>query len=66
MGSGGVGPPGGGGGEWTASEPGRFTSWEIAPPTHWMGGGVGAVDLLSTDKARALLKGTEMALNGDF
>jgi hypothetical protein len=28
------------GGEWSASRPGRFTSGEIAPGTHWIGGWV--------------------------
>jgi hypothetical protein len=27
--------------EWTASRPGRFTPWERAPGTHWIGGWVG-------------------------
>jgi hypothetical protein len=30
-----------GGGEWSASRPGRFTSRERAPGTHWIGGWVG-------------------------
>jgi hypothetical protein len=30
-----------GGGEWSASCPGRFTSEERAPGTYWMGGCVG-------------------------
>jgi hypothetical protein len=29
------------GGEWLSSRPGRFTSGEIAPGTHWIGGWVG-------------------------
>jgi hypothetical protein len=29
------------GGEWSASRPGRFTSRERAPATHWIGGSVG-------------------------
>jgi hypothetical protein len=29
------------GGEWSASRPGRFTSKERAPGTHWIGGWVG-------------------------
>jgi hypothetical protein len=29
------------GGEWSASHPGRFTSWERAHGTHWTGGWVG-------------------------
>jgi hypothetical protein len=29
------------GGEWSASRPGRFTSGERAPGTHWIGGWVG-------------------------
>jgi len=29
------------GGEWSASRPGRFTSRERAPGTHWIGGWVG-------------------------
>jgi hypothetical protein len=29
------------GGEWSASRPGRFTSSERAPGTHWIGGWVG-------------------------
>jgi hypothetical protein len=28
------------GGEWSASHPGRFTPWERAPATHWIGGWV--------------------------
>jgi hypothetical protein len=28
-------------GEWSASRPCRFTRWERAPGTHWMGGWVG-------------------------
>jgi hypothetical protein len=28
------------GGEWSASHPGRFTHWERAPSTHWIGGWV--------------------------
>jgi hypothetical protein len=28
------------GGEWSATRPGRFTSWERAPGTHWIGGWV--------------------------
>jgi hypothetical protein len=28
------------GGEWSASHPGRFTSRERAPGTHWLGGWV--------------------------
>jgi hypothetical protein len=28
------------GGEWSASRPGRFTPWERAPGTHWIGGWV--------------------------
>jgi hypothetical protein len=76
MGIGGVGPPflpsALDGGEWSASHPGLFTSGEIAPRTHWMGGrvgvgaGLGAVDLLSTDKARTLLMGPEIVLKRDF
>jgi hypothetical protein len=31
------------GGEWSASRPGRFTSSEIAPGTHWIGGWVGTI-----------------------
>jgi hypothetical protein len=30
-----------GGGEWSASRPGRFTPRERAPDTHWIGGWVG-------------------------
>jgi hypothetical protein len=26
---------------WSASQPSRFTPWEIAPGTHWSGGGIG-------------------------
>jgi hypothetical protein len=26
--------------EWSASRPGRFTPWVIAPDTHWIGGWV--------------------------
>jgi hypothetical protein len=29
------------GGEWSASRPGRFTTSERAPGTHWLGGWVG-------------------------
>jgi hypothetical protein len=29
------------GGEWSASRPGRFTSRDRAPGTHWIGGWVG-------------------------
>jgi hypothetical protein len=29
------------GGEWSASRPGRFTTGERAPSTHWIGGWVG-------------------------
>jgi hypothetical protein len=29
------------GGEWSASRPGRFSSRERAPGTHWIGGWVG-------------------------
>jgi hypothetical protein len=29
------------GGEWSASRPCRFTPWERAPGTHWIGGWVG-------------------------
>jgi hypothetical protein len=29
------------GGEWSASRPGRFTPWERAPGTPWIGGWVG-------------------------
>jgi hypothetical protein len=32
------------GGEWSASHPGRFTSGEIAPGTHWIGGWMGPRD----------------------
>jgi hypothetical protein len=31
----------GGGGEWSASRPGRFTLGERAPGTHWIGGWMG-------------------------
>jgi hypothetical protein len=45
IGGGGVAPPfltsALDGGEWSASHPGRFTSWERAPGTHWTGGWVG-------------------------
>jgi hypothetical protein len=30
-----------GGGEWSASRPGRFTPRERAPGTHWIGGWMG-------------------------
>jgi hypothetical protein len=30
-----------GGGEWSASRPGRFTPMEKSPGTHWIGGWVG-------------------------
>jgi hypothetical protein len=29
------------GGKWSASRPGRLTSWERTPGTHWIGGWVG-------------------------
>jgi hypothetical protein len=29
------------GGDWSGSRPGRFTTDEIAPGTHWIGGCVG-------------------------
>jgi hypothetical protein len=34
------------GGEWSASRPGRFTSRERAPGTHWIGGWVGPRSVL--------------------
>jgi hypothetical protein len=36
------------GGEWSASRPGRFTSRERAPGSHWIGGWVGARAVLDT------------------
>jgi hypothetical protein len=33
-----------GGGEWSASHPGRFTPREIAPGTYWIGSWVGSRD----------------------
>jgi hypothetical protein len=44
MGSGGIAPPSLTSaldeGEWSASRPGRFTTWERAPDTHWIRGWV--------------------------
>jgi hypothetical protein len=34
------------GGEWSDSRPGRFTSKERDPGTHWIGGWVGTGDVL--------------------
>jgi hypothetical protein len=36
------------GGEWSASRPGRFTTRERAPGTHWIGGWVGLRAVLDT------------------
>jgi hypothetical protein len=44
------------GGEWSASRPGRFTSREIAPCTHWIGGWVGPrVGLDDVEKRKIVL-----------
>jgi hypothetical protein len=42
------------GGEWSASRPGRFTSRERAPGTHWIGGWVGPRDSLDTVMERKI------------
>jgi hypothetical protein len=42
------------GGEWSASRPGRFTSWERASDTHWIGGWVGSRDGLDDVERRKL------------
>jgi hypothetical protein len=38
------------GGEWSVSHPGRFTPWESAPGTHWIGGWVGPTASLEKRK----------------
>jgi hypothetical protein len=38
------------GGEWSASRPGRFTSQDRAPGTHWIGGWVGPRAVLDTSQ----------------
>jgi hypothetical protein len=42
------------GGEWTASRPGRFTSRERAPSTHWIGGWVGSRAVLDAVSKRKI------------
>jgi hypothetical protein len=42
------------GGEWSASRPGRFTSWERAPGTRWVGGWVAPSSDLDVDKRKFL------------
>jgi hypothetical protein len=41
--------------EWSASHPGRFTSGERAPSTHWIGGWVGPRAGLDDVEKRKLL-----------
>jgi hypothetical protein len=43
------------GGEWPASRPGRFTSEERAPSTHWIGGWLGPRAGLNTVSKRKIL-----------
>jgi hypothetical protein len=43
------------GGEWSASRPGRFTSRERAPGTHWIRGSVGPSAVLDTVVMRKIL-----------
>jgi hypothetical protein len=43
------------GGEWSASRPGRFTSRERAPDTHWVGGWVGPGAVLDAVVKRKIL-----------
>jgi hypothetical protein len=41
--------------EWTASHPDRFTPWERAPDTHWIGGWVGPRTGLDDVEKRKIL-----------
>jgi hypothetical protein len=43
------------GGEWSASRPGRFTPWETAPGTHYIGGWVDPRAVLDDVKKRKFL-----------
>jgi hypothetical protein len=43
------------GGEWSASRPGRFTSGEKAPGTHWIGGWVSPKTGLDDIEGRKIL-----------
>jgi len=43
------------GDEWSASHPGRFTSKERAPGTHWIGGWVGPRAILDAVVKRKFL-----------
>jgi hypothetical protein len=43
------------GGEWSASQPGRFTSGERAPVIHWIGGWVGSRTGLDVVEERKFL-----------
>jgi hypothetical protein len=43
------------GGEWSASRPGRFTSGERAPGTHWIGGWVDPRAGLEDEERRNIL-----------
>jgi hypothetical protein len=44
------------GGEWSASRPGRFTSGERVPGTHWIGGWVDpSADLNNVEKRTFLI-----------
>jgi hypothetical protein len=45
-----------GGGEWSASRPGRFALGEIAPCTHWVGGWVDPRVGLDTVEKRKILR----------
>jgi hypothetical protein len=40
--------------EWSASQPGLFNSWEIAPGTHWIEGWVGPSAGLDTMEKRLI------------
>jgi hypothetical protein len=44
------------GGEWSASRPGRFTPWERAPGTHWIGGWAGSGAVLDAVVKRKIPK----------
>jgi hypothetical protein len=50
------------GGEWSASRPGRFTSGEIAPGTHWIGGWLGSREGLNDVEKRKFLTLTGLEL----
>jgi hypothetical protein len=50
------------GGEWSASRPGRFTSRESAPDTHWIGGWVGPTAGLDDVEKRTFLTLTGLEL----